>query len=145
MTEYDFSHISEARNAVDALYLNQDGTERIPTDDEKKHLQAAIKEFYRSRTICEMMDIYDWSDETDETSIFDYEPWLQTPFETEMELRSVWLPDDVTKALNAVLPSWSGSNSIITRVDGIQKKLDRIAKLLENVQITTTAKSILEL
>lgn len=145
MKEYDFSHISEARDAVDALYLDADGNEKKPTDEERNILRDAIKRFYKTRTICDLFEIYDWTDDKDRTSIFEYEPWLLDPFEAEIKTRSIWLPDDVTKVLNAVLATWSGNDSLIRRVEGIQKKMDRIAKLLENVQVTTSAKTILDL
>ena len=139
--KYDFSHISEVKEALDALYkLNQN-----PSQEERQPLMDAIEGFYRTRTICELFEVYDWSDEKDQTSIHDYPSWLGDAFETEMRTRSLWNSQEMLDVFDAVLPDWSGEESLVRRVAGIQKKLDKIVQLLENFKITMSVKDALEM
>jgi len=139
--EYDFSHISEAYEAIVTLYQSNPK----PSTEEKQPLTDAIKDFYRTRTLCELFEIYDWSTDDEHISIHDYRDWLLNPFEREMESRDIWVSKELVKVYNAVLPDWSGKESLQTRVNGIQKKLDKIVSLLENFKITMSVKDALEM
>ena len=140
-TKYDFSCISEIKIAIDELYeINAK-----PSQEERQPLMDAIKDFYQTRTICELFDIYDWSDDKDSTSIHDYPSWLGDLFKEEMNTRSVWFSQEILDVFNAVLPDWSGKKSLVRSVEGIQKKLDKIVKLLESFEIKMSVADALKL
>lgn len=138
---YNFSHISDIVRAITGLYAS----DKEPTADELRLLKAAITGFYETRTICELFEIYDWTDEANQLSIFDYQDLLLRPFEKEMEQRTFWHSQDYVDAMNLLLPSWSANESLKVRFDGLQKKVDRIAHLLEKFEIKMSVKDALEL
>jgi len=140
-TKYNFAEISEVEEAINALYENN----KSPDKETREPLVQAIKDFYRTRTILELFEIYDWNDDKDNTSIHDYPSWLREPFDKEMERRSVWVEPEDLKVRNSVLADWSGKDSLESRVKGIQKKLDKIVKLLENFEIRMSVKDALEM
>ena len=139
--KYNFADISEVEEAINALYEN----DKSPDKDVREPLNQAIKDFYRTRTILELFEIYDWTNDATQTSIHDYPSWLTELFVKEMERRSVWVEPDDLKVRNAVLADWSGKDSLESRVKGMQKKLDKIVKLLENFQISMSVKEALEM
>ena len=142
-TKYDFSHISEIFPAINALYEPDD---RTPTDEETQLLQQAINGFLRTRIITELLDIYDYDTGGENPlSIHDLAPWLGDPFDKEMERRSVYIPDEVRDVLNIVHPEWAGKDNLKSRVDGMQKKLDKIVQILDSFQITMSVKDALNL
>ena len=65
----------------------------------------------------------------------------------------IWPMDsEVYEVLNSVLQNWGGDKSLEFQVDalkkqvtGIQKRLDRVLKIIENTEVTMSAKTALSM
>ena len=141
--EYNFSDHAEIMKALDELYE----IDSHPTAEIRRPLEDAIKKFFQTRTNSELMDLGDL-----EPSIWDHSEWLVNPWYKEWYSRAIPETENMRELLNDYHEEWAGKDSIRTRfldmekqVQGLQKKLDKVTKLLENFEVKMSVSDALKL
>ena len=142
-TKYNFTNHAEILQVLDdAKEKKVRGNPAIMAP-----IHKGIKEYMRTRTNSELIDMADL-----EPCIWDYHNDVVTPWEKECGRRSFPVESTFYKELSKLSFYYNDDESLEHKfellqkqVDGIQKKLDRMVKILGNRRITMRIKDFLGL
>lgn len=140
--EYEFTNHAEILKAIEEMYE----IDSHPIWEIRKPLDDAIKQFLETRTNCELIDMRDM-----EPNFWDTE-WLNDAWYKEIDKRSYPQSQEIRDILNQWHKEWADKDSYLFRfealekqVNGMQKKVDKIVKLLENFEIKMSVADALKL
>ena len=116
----------------------------LPPFDWEQATSESAKEYFKKLTRVQMMEVQD-RDEMPE--IF----WDE--YHTVFGNIKTWpIDEEVYELLNLTKQGWGGDTSLEFQVDalkkqvtGIQKRLDRVLKIIENTEVTMSAKTALSM
>jgi len=142
-TKYDFSNHTEILQVLDDVF-----EQKVKHDPAiMEPVRTGIKEFFRTRTNSELIDIADL-----DPSIWDYYDEVAQPYYTECDRRVFPIESELKKMYHSFSQEWSGEesfeykfNELQEQVQGIQKKLDRLVKVLGPKKFTLRLKELLGL
>ena len=142
-TKYNFSDHAEILQVLDDAF-----EQKVKHDPAiMEPVRKGIKAFFRTRTNSELIDIPDL-----EPSIWDYNDEVTMVWESECERRSFPIESELKKMYHSFSQDWSDDESyeykfkeLQKQVQGIQKKLDKIEKILGNRKFTMRLKELLGL
>ena len=142
-TKYNFSDHAEILQVLDDAF-----EQKVKHDPAiMEPVRKGIKAFFRTRTNSELIDIPDL-----EPSIWDYHDEVTMVWESECERRSFPIESELKKMYHSFSQDWSDDESyeykfkeLQKQVQGIQKKLDKIEKILGNRKFTMRLKELLGL
>ena len=142
-TKYNFAEHSEILQVLD-----ETSEKKVQHDNAiMAPIHKGIKEYMRTRTNSELIDMADL-----EPCIWDYHNDVVTPWEKECGRRSFPVESTFYKALSKLSFYYNDDESLEHKfellqkqVGGMQKKLDRMMKILGNRKITMRIKDFLGL
>ena len=126
----------------DSFYENDDAASGL----------SYIKEWMKTLRNSELIDIVDMTlDEEERVTIWDYSQILNE-YDNEMKSRCIPKSQELIDLLNDYHPEWIGKDSfvkklknIFVQVEGLQKKVDNIMKVLSKFDVTLSAQEAVEL
>ncbi|MBD3405111.1 MAG: hypothetical protein GF411_03115 [Candidatus Lokiarchaeota archaeon] len=142
MTEYEFnSHEEVLRKVADYLDMPKSVSYDIKKK-EKDDIIDAVTRFVQRRKTSELIDFF--SITIDNISIWDTGELYKDIVDKEFAKRYVPQPTEIYDLLSNLHPDWLAKkdtleykfSEIEKRINGIQKKVDKIVKLLDNFEIT---------
>lgn len=151
MSEYNFACLKDVLTAISALSDDR----KAEFNQKMKQIEPAAKAFLKARTNSQLLDMADEEVTIDKDilSIYDYMGSALEWYEEETDSRN-WPTDaDVAKAARKWDPNWSGEDDYLLdrflelekQTKGIQKKLDKVIKLLEGTKVTMSVEDALKL
>lgn len=142
LPDYDFSDHEEMIEASIDLWSHDEE----PSREQQKHLQEAINDFLRTRTNSELMDMADM-----DPSFWDWNH-ISDAWHAECDTRFWPMDAEARRALKSLSFYYSSKDSVeyqvkelIKQVNGIQRKVDAIHKVLTNVNISMSASDAVDL
>lgn len=113
----------------------------LPPFDWETATSETAKEFFKGLTRIQILEIYDREDIPDQ--------FWEEYYEVKNEMSNWPVDEDISTAMNKLY--WNSDSlykrnqDILKQIDGMQKKLDRVSKILEKSEICMSGKTAMEL
>ena len=149
--KYDFASLEDVLKAISELPDNNKKVYNTGMDQ----IEVAGKVFLNTRSNSELMNL---ADETviiggDEVSVYDYMGSFLDWYEAEVNSRNWPIADGVMEVMKQWDADWADDGSSFRKrflemekqIAGIQKKVDKLVKLLEGSKVTLSVEEALKL
>jgi hypothetical protein len=150
MKEYNFASLADALKAIAALPDDKPEYNRL-----MPQIKSEAERFLKTRTNSELMNMADEAViiETDEVSLYDYMGSFYDWYNDEVDSRNWPIADSVMKVIKQWDEDWADEGSSFRKrflemekqVKGIQKKIDRLLKVLDKTKVTTSVSDIVNM